>query len=343
MSSAPAVLTTSRVAPARPSGLPWPGTRREPLVTSACRAAKPSAACCRAASMAGSSAPGDGVGVAPATLLCALARRHEVAGRAPGVEVGRGVDGRPAVGVDLEMQVRRRALGVAGVAHVADRLPGHHLLALHEPGGEARQVRVVEVVAAARRQMDVVAADRGRADAGDGAVLHGHDRRAVAGEDVVAFVAVRHVGAVGAEGVGVGVGARRPGTRRPGTGRGSRATAWPASAWWCSSSPGTRSPARWSASAPGSRCVGGGDVGVWVGGSRRGGRRAGRRGARRRRGSVCPAGRRGSPGRRARRASRPRSWCRRARRRLPCRRRAQVRRPRRWPRLRCLRSSRRGS
>ena len=156
-------------------------------------------------------------------LLGALARRHQVAGRPPGVEVRRGVDGRTAVGMDLEMQVRRRGPGVAGVAHVADRLAGDHLLALDEARGEARQVSVVEVVAAARREMDVVAADRRGADAGDDAVLHGHDRRAVAREDVVAFVPlVGHVGPVGAEGVGVGVGAddREHGAGEPGEDRG---------------------------------------------------------------------------------------------------------------------------
>src|SRR5689334_10382798 len=53
------------------------------------------------------------------------------------------VDGRPAARMDLEVQVRRAALGVTAVPHIAHAAPGSHVLAgRHRDLG---QVGVVEL------------------------------------------------------------------------------------------------------------------------------------------------------------------------------------------------------
>ena len=109
-----------------------------------------------------------------------------------------GVDGLAAAGVDLEVQVRRGRLGVAGVADVAEDRPRLDVAVVDRRRGEGREVRVEELVAAVGVDPQAVAGDRQRADVLDRAVGGRHDGRAEVGEQVVALVRAG-VGAEGAE------------------------------------------------------------------------------------------------------------------------------------------------
>ena len=149
----------------------------------------------------------------------ASARRRGARRGAPAMRAGSHAGrSRPplAAGVDLEVHVRRRRLGVAGVAGEAEHGAGLDLAAVHGVGRERRQVGVEERVAGGR-----CAATGGcrrsasvptrwtvpSATASTGAPN--------GGEDVVALVGAG-VGAGGAEVVGDGRPCRRRGTRSAG-------------------------------------------------------------------------------------------------------------------------------
>ena len=91
----------------------------------------------------------------------------------PRVEVRRRVDSAVVAEVeerhrvDLEVEVVRRSLGVAGVAHEADHLPGLHVRAVDGGGRERGEVRVVELVALPVDDPEPVAADLVEADGED--------------------------------------------------------------------------------------------------------------------------------------------------------------------------------
>ena len=71
-----------------------------------------------------------------------------------------GVDGVAAVGVDLEVQVRRGGLGVAGVADVAEDRAGLDVAVVDRGGREGGEVGVEELVAAVGVDPQAVAGDR---------------------------------------------------------------------------------------------------------------------------------------------------------------------------------------
>ena len=126
----------------------------------------------------------------------------------PGVQVRRRVDGTVVAEVeerhrvDLEVEVERRALGVAGVAHEPDHLPGLDMRSVEGGSREGGEVRVVELVAGLVDDPEPVAADLVEADGEDDAVGARDERLAECPEDVVAVV-VGDVGSLGAEGVDV--------------------------------------------------------------------------------------------------------------------------------------------
>ena len=105
--------------------------------------------------------------------------------QAPGTGSGRR---RRRLGVDLEVQVRRGGLGVAGVADVAEDGARLDVAAVDRGGREGREVGVEELVAAVGVDPEPVAGDRQRADVGEHAVGGRDDRRAEVGEEVVALV-----------------------------------------------------------------------------------------------------------------------------------------------------------
>src|SRR3954470_3555622 len=108
-----------------------------------------------------------------------------------------------AAGVDLEVHVGRRGLGVAGVAREAEDGAGFDLAAVLGVGGEGGEVGVEEGVAGRGVEPQAVAGDGQRADAVDGAVGDREHGGAEGGEDVVALMDAG-VGAGGAEVVGGG-------------------------------------------------------------------------------------------------------------------------------------------
>ena len=101
------------------------------------------------------------------------------------------------------MEVVRRPLGVAGVAHEADHLSRLDVRAVHGVDRERGEVRVVELVAGLVDDPEPVAADLVEADGEDDAVGAGDERLTERAEDVVAVV-VRDVCALRAERVDVG-------------------------------------------------------------------------------------------------------------------------------------------
>ena len=141
-------------------------------------------------------APGCGAALLPVTLGAQPGRDRERQPLEPprAVEERRRVD-RAVVaevqqrdGVHLEVEVRRRALGVARVAHEADHLPRLDARAVEDERRERREVRVVEGVALPVAQPEPVAADLVPAEREDRAVGERDDRLAELAEDVVAVV-----------------------------------------------------------------------------------------------------------------------------------------------------------
>ena len=118
----------------------------------------------------------------------AVSARARAGALLPGDQERVGVDGLAAVGVDLEVQVRRGRLGVAGVAHVAEDRPRLDVAVVDGGGRERGEVGVEELVAAVGVDPQAVAGDRQRADVLDRPVGDRHDRRAEVGEEVVALV-----------------------------------------------------------------------------------------------------------------------------------------------------------
>ena len=90
--------------------------------------------------------------------------------------------------VNLEVQVVRRPLRVAGVADEADHLPCPHLVAVDGERREGGQVGEVELVPLAVAEPEAEAADVVPADREDRPVGDGENRRAERGEDVLAVV-----------------------------------------------------------------------------------------------------------------------------------------------------------
>ena len=136
------------------------------------------------------------------------------------------VDGDALGGVDLDVDVGHRSLGVAAVAHPADLLAGGDAGALHDAGQEPPRPVVGAVVGAGRVVVHVVrvvapavvATDR-HAPAGgrmvedevvDDAVVHGEERLEAVADQVVALVRTGAVVTARTEVVDVG----RPGRRR---------------------------------------------------------------------------------------------------------------------------------
>ena len=109
------------------------------------------------------SAPGAGLGV------LAVAREPaaggQVAAPLPGGEDRVRVDRVAVAGVDLEVDVRRRRLRVAGVADEAEQRARLDPPAADRLGREGGEVRVEEAVAAVGLEPQPVAGDRQRADA----------------------------------------------------------------------------------------------------------------------------------------------------------------------------------
>src|SRR3954452_24320232 len=103
-----------------------------------------------------------------------------------------------AAGVDLEVDVRRGRLGVAGVAGEAEDVSGLDPAAILGVGGEGREVGVEERVAGVGVEPQAVAGDRERTHAVHGAVGDREHGSTKGGEDVVALVDAG-VGAGGAE------------------------------------------------------------------------------------------------------------------------------------------------
>ena len=127
---------------------------------------------------------------------------------APRVEERRGVDDTVVAeeeqrdGVDLEVQVRRRPLRVAGVAHEAEDGAGLDARPVDREGRERGEVRVVELVALTVAQPEPVASDVVPADREHRPVGAGEHGCAKGREDVVAVVPVAgDIAAEGAEGV----------------------------------------------------------------------------------------------------------------------------------------------
>ncbi|KAG1272704.1 hypothetical protein G6F65_011522 [Rhizopus arrhizus] len=86
--------------------------------------------------------------------------------------------------VDAPVQVRRRALGVAAVAHVAEQVAGPDHLAARQAIGPAFQMRVVVAFARGPDHPDLAAAKPAFADIGDDARRGAAHRRTAPGEDV---------------------------------------------------------------------------------------------------------------------------------------------------------------
>src|SRR5205823_1908695 len=94
------------------------------------------------------------------------------------------------------------SLGVAGVTHEPDHLPGLHMRAVRRRRRERREVRVIELVPLLVEEPEPVAADLVPADREDGSVGHSEERLAELAEDVVTVV-IADVRARRAEGVDV--------------------------------------------------------------------------------------------------------------------------------------------
>src|SRR6266496_3419978 len=135
-------------------------------------------------------------------------REDDVLPVLPGLQVQRRVDGAVVAhedqrrGVDLEVEVRRRAGRVAGVPDEAEHFAGLDMEAVLREWREGRKVRVVELVALRVAQPEAVAANVVPADREDDPVGAGEDRGSERREDVVAVVPVPgHVTPEGAESV----------------------------------------------------------------------------------------------------------------------------------------------
>ena len=121
-------------------------------------------------------------------------RERQVLLMLPGIQVRGRVDSTVVAEVqerhrmDLEVEVVRRSLGVAGVAHEADDLSRLHVRAVHRVDRERREVRVVELVARLVDDPEAVAADLVEADGEDDAVGARDERLPERSEDVVAMV-----------------------------------------------------------------------------------------------------------------------------------------------------------
>ena len=90
--------------------------------------------------------------------------------------------------VDLEVEVVRRRLRVAGVADEADHGAGLHLVAVDGERRERREMGVVELVALPVTQPEPVAAEVVPADGEDGPVGDGEERGPERREDVLAVM-----------------------------------------------------------------------------------------------------------------------------------------------------------
>jgi hypothetical protein len=90
--------------------------------------------------------------------------------------------------VHLEVEVERRALGVARVPDEAEDIAGADVPSVDGERRVGGEVGVVELVSALVAEPEAVAADVVPADLEDGAVGDREDRRAEGGEDVVAVV-----------------------------------------------------------------------------------------------------------------------------------------------------------
>ncbi len=91
-------------------------------------------------------------------------------------------------GMDLEVEVVRRVLGVTRVPHEADHVARSHLRAVDREGRERREVRVVELVAGGILQPEAEPADVVPPDRVDDPVGDGENRSAQRSEDVLAVV-----------------------------------------------------------------------------------------------------------------------------------------------------------
>ena len=90
--------------------------------------------------------------------------------------------------MDLEVEVVRRRLRVAGVADEADHVAGLHLVAVDGERRERREVRVVELVALPVAQPKAVPAEVVPADREDRPVRDGEERGPERREDVLAVM-----------------------------------------------------------------------------------------------------------------------------------------------------------
>ena len=90
--------------------------------------------------------------------------------------------------VNLEVEMRRAAVGVAGVAHEADHVTCLHAATLDGERRVGREMRVVELVARSVTEPEPVAADPVEADGMERPVGDGEKRRALRREDVLAVV-----------------------------------------------------------------------------------------------------------------------------------------------------------
>src|SRR5579862_4053304 len=125
--------------------------------------------------------------------MCWLRRIHG-ADAAPMIEIAGGIDGsvvtemKKRAWMNLEVEMRRRGDGVAGVPDEADDLACAHMLRVKVVAGVSGQVRVIELITAAITHPQTPAADLVPADAVDRPVRDGDDRRSERSEDVVAVV-----------------------------------------------------------------------------------------------------------------------------------------------------------
>ena len=144
-----------------------------------------------------------------------LARRPPTPCRSGSGSIGWAAGRAPAARPDLEVQVR--AVDVAGLADLRDRLAGGHRVALRDEHRSREEVHEHEVAAADGAHHEVVAGAGGLIGAHvDGAGPGRHDRRALRGEDVLALVDVAVAGgAEAALGAAERPGALHAGTRRP--------------------------------------------------------------------------------------------------------------------------------
>jgi len=112
----------------------------------------------------------------------------------PAVEIRRGIDrsvvfqAEQLMRMNLEMEVRRTAEGITGVADEAEYVSSPHVPRVENPWGIAREMRVVELVGGGVSYPEPPAADFVPADAVDRSVRDRHDRGAERREDVVAVV-----------------------------------------------------------------------------------------------------------------------------------------------------------